>query len=113
MQDNPEQVIDGSTLAGDYMAATVGSTVGRGSVKRDVPVVLEPGETAGNTQTRSGKEATIKSRKMQQLEARSEAANARLEQAQGQLPKKKVVSINAFLMKKLGKLNIVFLLKKR
>ncbi|NBK24691.1 MAG: peptidase M23, partial [Spirochaetia bacterium] len=103
IQDNPEQVIDVSTLAGDYMAAAVGSTVGRGSVKRDVPVVLEPGETAGNTQTRSGKEATIKSRKMQQLEARSEAANARLEQAQGQLPKKKVVKHQRLFDEETGK----------
>ena len=103
IQDNPEQVIDGSTLAGDYMAADVGSTVGRGSVKRDVPVVLEPGETAGNTQTRSGKEATIKSRKMQQLEVRSEAANARLEQAQGQLPKKKVVKHQRLFDEETGK----------
>ena len=86
-----------------YITAAVETAIVGRKVKDAEPLVVNPTASHTDHKRTSGKEATMKSRRMQGLEVKSEAVNAKLEQAQHNLPTHTVIKHQRLFEEETGK----------
>lgn len=109
-----EIVAGEATRKGGLAVAAVESQIGRGHVSGtaiEIPVDSVEGTKAGEAsktgsnakEAKTGSAKTMKSRRMQKLEEKSQAVNEKLEQAQDALPKRKVVRHQRLFEEETGK----------